>query len=121
MSFSFEWDVTPEAAFGQLTTVYVARIRQGVRAIARRRAPEIAAWMKANHLWQNRTGAAEAGLNTTMEDVALDMVQIVLAHGADVPYGVYLELARSGMWGVIAPAIDIWGPVVWEDVRAMLG
>jgi len=118
MSFSFEWEISPEVAFGQMTAAYIARIRSGVRAIARRRAPEIEEWMKANHPWQNRTGDAEAGLNTVVEDVALDMVQIILQHG--VEYGRYLELTRQGVWGVIAPAIDYWGPVVWRDVRAML-
>lgn len=118
MSFRFDWVVRPEVAFEQLTTAYINRIRQGVRRIAHRRAPEIEQWMKDNHLWQNITGAAEAGLESYVEDVAIDMVQIILEHG--VSYGQYLELSRGGSWGIIAPAVDYWGVIVWRDVQAML-
>lgn len=118
MSFSFEWEVTPETAFGQLTAAYAQAIRRGVRAIAQRRAPEIEAWMKTNAPWQDRTGNARQTLHTEVEDLALDMVQITLNHG--VEYGQYLELSHGGVWSVIAPALDFWGPVVWRDVQAML-
>lgn len=118
MSFSFEWIVTPEVAFGQLLGVYSNRIRSGVRRIAHRRAVEIEEWMKENHPWQNVTGAAEEGLEAYVEEIGLDMVQIILQHGVD--YGVYLELSRGGSWGVIAPALDFWGPVVWADVQALV-
>lgn len=118
MTVAFEWQVTPEVAFTQLTTAYANRIRAGVRYIANQRAPQIEAWMQNNHLWQNRTGDAEAGLHTTVEDVALDMVQIWLDHG--VSYGVYLELAHGGVWGVLAPALDVWGPTIWADVQRLV-
>lgn len=115
---AFEWQVTPEIAFGQLMGRYARRIRAGIRAIAAQRAPQIEQWMKDNHRWQNITGAAEEGLNTTIEDIAQDMVTIILEHG--VSYGVYLELAHAGAWGVIAPALDVWGIVVWRDVQRLV-
>lgn len=115
---SFQWTITPEAAFVPLTNAYIAAIRRGVRQIADRRAPQIEQWMKDNHLWQNITGAAEAGLHTTVEGVSLDMVQIILEHGVD--YGQYLELSRGGVWGILAPAVDYWGVIVWNDVQALL-
>lgn len=115
---AFEWEVTPEVAFGQLMGRYAQRLRAGVRMIATRRAPEISEWMKANHFWKNQTGAAEAGLHTTVEDISQDMVAIILEHGVD--YGIYLELAHAGVWGIIAPALDVWGPVVWQDVQRLV-
>lgn len=118
MSFSFEWDVTPEVAFGQLTAAYAQAIRRGIRAIAARRAPEIEAWMKQNAVWTDRTGNARQTLHTEVEDLSLDMVQITLDHG--VSYGVFLELANAGTYAIIAPALDYWGPQVWSDVQAML-
>lgn len=122
------WTVTPEQAFGTGTTAYIAAIRRGVRQIADRRAPEIAEWMKANHPWQNRTGAAEAGLYTAVEELALGMVRIILSHGSDVPYGSYLEgftpegveTMQGGRFAVIAPAVDTWGVVIWRDVQNMM-
>lgn len=118
MSFHFEWEIEPATAFGQLTQAYAQAIRRGVRVIADRRAPEIEAWMKANAPWTDRTGAARQTLHTEVEQLAQDMVQITLDHG--VEYGVYLELAHAGVWGIIGPAIDVWGPVIWADVQAML-
>lgn len=115
---SFEWIVTPDIAFSQLTNAYIARIRAGVRAIAHHRAPEIETWMKDNHLWINRTGAAEAGLHTEVEDAALDIVEIILEGGVD--YQIFLELANGGRYAIIAPAVDYWGPVIWRDVMALL-
>lgn len=115
---SFQWDVTPEQAFGELTQAYIAAIRRGVQAIAQRRAPEIEAWMKQNASWTDRTGNARQTLNTTIEEISLDMVNIILAHG--VEYGIYLELANAGNYAIIAPALDHWGPIIWRDVQQML-
>lgn len=116
--FAFEWSVTPQAAFSQLTQAYAQRIRQGVRQIAEQRAPQIEEWMKANHPWQNRTGAAEANLQAFVEEMALDIVAIILENG--VEYGMNLELIHAGSLGILTPAVDQWGAVIWQDVRAML-
>lgn len=118
MSFRFDWVVSPDVAFEQMTTAYINRIRQGVRRIAHRRAVEIEEWMKANHLWENRTGAAEAGLEAYVEQMSLDMVDIILEHGVD--YGIFLELANGGRFQIIAPAIDYWGPIIWRDVQELV-
>lgn len=114
------WTVTPEMAFGQLADAYIAAIRAGVLDIANRRAPEITAWMKSNHVWQNRTGDAEAGLHTEVNQVALDMTEIILAHGDDVSYGIWLEVRFAGRNSIIAPAVDVWGARIWQDVQHML-
>lgn len=116
----FVWDTTPEVAFNQLMARYAERVRRGAIAIAYKRAPQIADWMKANHPWQNVTGAAEAGLHTTVLELALDMIAIILAHGDDIEYAEALEYAHGGAWGVIAPALDYWGQVVWQDVRRLV-
>jgi hypothetical protein len=115
---SFQWSVTPERAFGDLTNAYIAAIRRGIRALADRRAPEIEAWMTSNAGWTDRTGNARQTLHTEVEQVSLDMVQIVLAHG--VSYGVYLELSHGAAYSIISPALDYWGPQIWRDVQAML-
>jgi hypothetical protein len=118
MSFSFEWDVTPEVAFEALTRAYVLAIRQGLNAIANRRAPEIEAWMKQNAIWTDRTGNARQTLNTEVRQLGATMVEIRLAHG--VEYGQYLEYSNAATYAIITPALDFWAPVVWADVQAML-
>jgi hypothetical protein len=118
--FGFEWTVTPEATFVSGYLRNMQRVRAEVRALAERRAPQIAQWMKENHLWKNQTGAAEAGLHTEVEQMSLDMIAIILAHGDDVPYAIYLEFAHAGVYSIISPALDYWGAVIWQDVRALV-
>jgi hypothetical protein len=117
---SFQWTVTPEQAFGDLTNAYIAAIRRGIRALADRRAPEIEAWMKSNAVWTDRTSNARQSLYSDVEQVSLDMVHIILAYGATIDYAIYLELANAGRFSIITPALDYWGPQIWRDVQAML-
>lgn len=114
----FEWDITPEVAFTQLTEAYIEAIRRGVRQIAAHYAPLIEEWMKANAPWQDRTGDARRLLNVEAEDLALDMVQISLNHG--VEYAMYLETMFAGAYSVLGPALDVFAPQVWADVQALL-
>lgn len=118
MAVDIVWTISPEAAFVPGVQRYIQAIRAGVRAIAQRRAPEIEAWMKVNATWTDRTGNARQTLQAEVEDIALDIVQIVLDHG--VEYGVWLELAHGGTYAIIAPALDHFGPIVWGDVQALL-
>lgn len=115
------WDETPEKMVERLIDRYMARIAKGITEIANRRAPEIAAWMQANHRWQNQTGAAEAGLHTTVEQVTAMMTEITLSHGESVPYGIWLEVAHQGVWGVLTPAVDHWGPILMNDIQQLVG
>lgn len=115
---SFRWSVTPTSAFVGLGNAYTAAIRRGVRAIADRYAPEIEAYMKSEATWTDRTGNARQSLAAEVEEMAGEMVQIILAHG--VEYGIFLELAHGGAYQIIAPTIDVFGPRIWADVRAML-
>lgn len=115
---SFSWQVTPTEAFVDPTAQYILAILRGVQAIANRYAPEIEAWMKINASWTDRTGNARQTLSAVVNDIALDMVQIILAHG--MSYGIFLELANAGNYAIIGPALDEFGPRIWADVQAML-
>jgi len=65
---------------------------------AARLARDMAAYAKDNHPWTNRTGAAEAGLHgRVIHDHGKHTA--IIEHGVD--YGIYLELANAGKWGVI--------------------
>lgn len=120
------WTRTPTQAFDPAVAIYVEAIRNGVLAIANRYAPEIEDWMKANGSWTDRTGNARQTLSTEVEEVSLDMVRIILAHGAE--YGIYLEgftpegreTQQGGRFAIIAPALDLFAPRIWADVQAML-
>jgi len=112
------WTKTPEEAWGELAEAYVNAIRAGVLAIANQRAPEIQDWMQQNHLWENITGVAEASLAAEVFELGVDMVEIYMSHGAY--YGAWLEVKNAGKYGILAPALDVWGRIVWNDIRAMM-
>lgn len=114
----FSWTTRPTQAWPQLANAYAEAIRRGVYQIAQRRALEIEAWMKQNAPWTDRTGNARQTLYTAVEQASRDMVDIIMAHGMD--YGIFLELAHAGRYAIIGPAIDYWGPILWNDVRALL-
>lgn len=112
------WTVPPEQAFPELTRAYVQAVQHGIHAIAQRWAPEIENYMRANAPWTDRTGNARQALYTAVEQVAGQMVTIILAHG--VEYGIYLELSNAGRYAIVNPSLDYFAPRIWADVRRML-
>lgn len=115
----FRWETTPETAFTRLAEAYTSALHRGVRAIALARAPEIENWLKDNASWTDRTGNARQTLHTEVEDVVNRMVRIILSHGVD--YGIYLELSNAGRYAIVNPGLDHWAPILWRDVREMMG
>lgn len=84
------------------------------------KAEEIEIFMKSNHPWRNRTGAAEAGLSARVSSSRLNYVQTIkLSHG--VPYGVYLEYAMGRRFAIIEPTMRIKGPEIVDDLYGKIG
>lgn len=83
------------------------------------KAEDLERYMKANHPWKNRTGAAEAGLSAKVVSSRINFVQtITLAHG--VPYGVYLENSMERRFAIIEPTIRLKGPEIINDLQGKL-
>lgn len=114
---SFQWDNPPTQAWGELVDAQIAAIRDAVRQLVNRYAPEIQAWMMQNAPWQDQSGLARQTLSAEVNDLASDALEIVMSHG--MSYGVYLELAHGGRWAIIGPAIDHFAPRIWNDVLAL--
>lgn len=84
------------------------------------KAEDFELYMKANHPWQNRTGAAEAGLSAKVRSSRINYVQTMeLSHG--VPYGVYLEYSMERRFAIIEPTMRIKGPEIIGDLQGKLG
>lgn len=97
-----------------------AKYRVKVEAYMVQKAADLERYMKANHPWQNRTGAAEAGLSARVSSSRLNYVQTIeLVHG--VPYGVYLENSMERRFAIIEPTIRIKGPDIVNDLQGKLG
>lgn len=114
----FHWEKPPEEALDELGDAYAAAIHEGIKAVAQRWAPEIENWMQQNAPWTDRTGNARQSLYTEVEEVAGQMVRIILSHG--VYYGIFLELKNAGRYAIVNPALDHFAPKIWADVRRML-
>lgn len=109
----FRWIVPPTAVFPQMAAQYTQAIFQASANLAEQKAQEMEAWAKQNAPWQDRTGAARAGLHATAEGTT-----ITLAHG--VPYGIWLEVANGGRYAIIAQAIDQFGASYMGDLQRMV-
>lgn len=111
------WQTPPEEAFLALADAYIGAINDALFALAQRRAPEIEAWLKANARWIDRTGNARQTLFAEAEKL-VQGAAINLGDGME--YFLWLELAHGGTYAIIGPAIDFWGPVLWNDVKELL-
>lgn len=116
----FKWDVPPDLAFPQLVERYTNTIFLSGRRVAEQRAEEAEQWMQDNAPWEDRTGDASAGLYVDVRESPGVLAELVFAHGEDVPYAVWLELAHGGTYAIIAPAIDYWGPRLMQDIQRIV-
>ncbi len=114
----FEWARPPDVVFEELAYSVASAVHRGVKAIVQRWAPEIENWMKDNAPWTDRTGNARQTLYTEIEEIVNQAVALSLAHG--VYYGIFLELCNAGRYAIVGPALDTFGPRIWEDVERML-
>jgi hypothetical protein len=76
-------------------------------------APRLQDWMRANHLWTNRTGAAERGLTARAESGG-GQVRLIVAHS--VTYGLWLEVRWQGRFAILEPAIRQFWPQIQRDL-----
>lgn len=62
------------------------------------------AWMKLNAPWTDNTGKARAGLHATSSGGGHSH-EMEIAYSRDAPYGKWLELANSGRFQILGPAM----------------
>lgn len=111
------WFTPPTKALPELMDAYELKVKQAVKALCLRYAPDIENWLKANGPWQDRTGNARQGLYAEVEE----LVNAVVIHlGHSVPYGIHLELGHAGRFAVIGPAVEHFAPQILQDLQAML-
>ena len=95
------------------------RASQNFVQYMRRRADEIEVYMKQNHPWQNRTGRAERGLHTTVDEVVTGgeaLVQIGLLHDEGTWYWRHLEYGMGRRFAIIEPTQRVFGPKLLNEL-----
>lgn len=76
---------------------------------------------KTEHVWQNRTGRAEAGLTClALQAENGRRFTLQFSHGRAVPYGVFLELAHQGRFAVLWPTLRSEWPRVLSRCAAAI-
>ena len=114
------WKKSPEDTFVAAFAEYADHIVELVVTIFELTEPEIKAWMDRTAPWQDQTGDARRLLKAeTHVDRSVGIVAMKFSHG--VPYGVYLETMQGGRFSILAPAVDIWGPHLFELVEDIIG
>ena len=84
------------------------------------RADEIEVYMKQNHPWQNRTGRAERGLHTSVDEVITGgeaLVQIGLLHDEGTWYWRHLEYGMGRRFAIIEPTQRVFGPKLLNELN----
>lgn len=114
----FQWKVSPEQAFQALVKNYGEAIEAEIVRYADSLTDEIAEWMRTEARWTDRTGDARAGLYSDVIHSVRKSVTILFSHGPTIGYSVFLE--AHPYYGIIADAIDHWGPVVFRGVQEIV-
>jgi len=79
---------------------------------------QLEAQMRADAIWEDRTGAARAGL-TARATHESGIVTMTLSHS--VPYGFWLEVIQNGRFAIIGPTVEQHGRRLtynaWRRIR----
>lgn len=73
-------------------------------------ANEMVEYAQSNHPWTNRTGNAEAGLQASVVRQGPTSWTILLGHGPQVSYGLWLEVRHGGKFAIILPTLQYFAP-----------
>lgn len=110
------WDGEPVDVFTRGFARYDATIQRALRGICDVFVPLIEAWMKQNAPWVDRTSNARQGLYAMADDLVMG-AYVAFGHGVD--YGTWLEVKRSGYWGILLKAYDHFAPLIWAAVEKL--
>lgn len=92
-----------------------------IQAYAESKAEEMQRYMKQNHKWKNRTYKAEQGLyGKVITSRKKYVTTIEIGHGKDIWYSVYLEEYYGKKYAIIQPTLDLFGPMVMNDMNNIM-
>jgi hypothetical protein len=98
--------------------LFAVKVVAAVLMFAERESAELQNYMKSNAKWTDRTGHARQSLTATVQKgIFSTKVVIKLAHGSNIPYGIYLELAHEKKYAIIQPTIQANQNQVMQDLQ----
>lgn len=93
------------------------RLNRNVSRVMEYNSAYTTAWLKQNAPWHDDTGAARSGL-MALPFSAGNKHELLMAYS--VTYGIWLEVAHSGQWAVITPAMRIVGAKIMRDMQMLI-
>lgn len=93
------------------------RLNRHVSTLFQYNADYTTSWLKSNAPWHDDTGAARSGLVAVAHSSGKSH-ELLMAYS--VTYGIWLEIAHSGQWAIITPAMRIIGNKIMSDLRGLL-
>ncbi len=110
MSGRVDWGGTDKIVARNMG-LYGQRAKNAAKSVANYWAPIVEAYAKENANWTDQTANARQTLHAFVDDAANDAVAIYLSHGMD--YGLWLEIANSGKYAIILPALEAhYDPII---------
>lgn len=98
------------------------RVAFNIQRAAKRLAEGMREYMQANAPWQDDpTNDTNARESLQAEVVFHDDLHftIFLGHGADIYYGIWLEVRWGGKYSIIVPTAHKFGPMLENEIRTM--
>ncbi len=71
---------------------------------------EMVQYMKTHAVWEDQTGNAREGLQGTVVWEDDTHFTIMLGHGADIYYGIWLEVRYGGRFAIVTPTVQQFAP-----------
>lgn len=98
-------------------TTFGSKVNRNISAVMDYNAGYTTGWLKANAPWTDDTSAARTGLVTLPFNVGTQH-ELLMAYS--VSYGIWLEIANSGRYAVITPAMRIVGAKIMRDMQMLI-
>lgn len=93
------------------------KVNHAVAVVVDRNAAWGQGWARSNAPWTDRTSAARSGLFAFPKSSG-GHHEILITHSVD--YGIWLEIANSGKYQIILPALRATGGHLMGDLRNLL-
>ena len=98
-------------------TTFGDKVNRSVAATMDYNAAYATSWLKSNAPWSDDTGAARSGLVALPFNVG-KAHELIMAYS--VTYGIWLEVANSGRYAVITPAMRVVGEKIMQDMQMLI-
>jgi hypothetical protein len=96
---------------------FSSKLNANVAAVMDYNAGYATGWLKSNAPWHDDTGAARSGLVAVPFNSG-KIHELLMAYS--VTYGIWLEIANSGRYAVITPAMRSVGAKIMQDMQHLI-